>query len=96
MAGLLMNASWIAGRLKKVAVTVNDIAKHLVDYGYHAPTVSFPVHETLMIEPTESENKPELDRFCAAMISIRKEITAIENGTADRQDNLLVNAPLLS
>lgn len=78
---------------KSCGIAVNDIAKHLVDYGYHAPTVSFPVHETLMIEPTESENKPELDRFCAAMISIRKEITAIENGTADRQDNLLVNAP---
>ena len=78
---------------KSCGITVNDIAKRLIDYGYHAPTVSFPVHETLMIEPTESENKPELDRFCAALISIRQEIADIENGTADKQDNLLVNAP---
>ncbi|NOQ13355.1 MAG: aminomethyl-transferring glycine dehydrogenase [Methyloprofundus sp.] len=78
---------------KSSGVTVNDIAKRLIDYGFHAPTVSFPVHETLMIEPTESENKAELDRFCDALIAIRKEIAAIENGTADREDNLLRNAP---
>ena len=78
---------------KSCGITVNDIAKRLIDYGYHAPTVSFPVHETLMIEPTESENKPELDKFCAALISIRQEIADIENGTADKHDNLLVNAP---
>ena len=78
---------------KSCGITVNDIAKRLIDYGYHAPTVSFPVHETLMIEPTESENKPELDRFCAALISIRREIADIENGIIDKQDNLLVNAP---
>jgi len=78
---------------KTSGITVNDIAKRLIDYGYHAPTVSFPVHETLMIEPTESENKPELDKFCAALICIRKEIAAIENGSASKQDNLLINAP---
>ena len=74
-------------------VEVADIAKRLIDYGFHAPTVSFPVAGTLMIEPTESEDKAELDRFIEAMIQIRKEIAAIENGTADRTDNLLKNAP---
>lgn len=74
-------------------VTVDDIAKRLVDYGFHAPTMSFPVAETLMIEPTESENKRELDRFCEAMINIRKEIAEIENGTANADDNVLHNAP---
>jgi glycine dehydrogenase len=74
-------------------ITVDDIAKRLVDYGFHAPTMSFPVPDTLMIEPTESENKRELDRFCEAMIAIRKEIEAIETGTADRGNNLLRNAP---
>ncbi len=78
---------------KSCGISVNDIAKRLIDYGYHAPTVSFPVHGTLMIEPTESENKPQLDRFCSALISIRQEIAAIENGSADKQDNMLVNAP---
>lgn len=78
---------------KSSGITVTDIAKRLIDYGYHAPTVSFPVHETLMIEPTESENKPELDNFCAALIAIRQEIADIENGIADRHDNLLLNAP---
>ena len=78
---------------KTCGIAVNDIAKRLIDYGYHAPTVSFPVHETLMIEPTESENKPEIDKFCAALISIRQEIADIENGHADKQDNLLLNAP---
>jgi glycine dehydrogenase len=74
-------------------VEVGDIAKRLMDYGYHAPTVSFPVADTLMVEPTESESKEELDRFCAAMISIRKEIDAIISGKADREDNVLKNAP---
>ncbi|HVD59258.1 MAG TPA: aminomethyl-transferring glycine dehydrogenase [Gemmatimonadaceae bacterium] len=74
-------------------VEVEDIAKRLMDYGFHAPTVSFPVAGTLMVEPTESESKPELDRFCDAMISIREEIREIETGTADRKDNLLKNAP---
>ncbi|HEX2865969.1 MAG TPA: aminomethyl-transferring glycine dehydrogenase [Ignavibacteriales bacterium] len=74
-------------------VEVEDIAKRLMDYGFHAPTVSFPVHDTLMVEPTESESKAELDRFCEAMISIRNEIRDIELGQADRADNLLKNAP---
>ena len=74
-------------------VTVEDVAKRLIDYGFHAPTMSFPVAETLMIEPTESEAKRELDRFCEAMIGIREEIRAIEQGTADAEDNLLENAP---
>jgi glycine dehydrogenase len=74
-------------------VDVEDIAKRLIDYGFHAPTVSFPVPGTLMIEPTESEPKAELDRFCEAMISIRDEIRQIESGEADRQDNMLKNSP---
>jgi glycine dehydrogenase len=74
-------------------IDVEDIAKRLMDYGFHAPTVSFPVPGTLMIEPTESEPKEELDRFCDAMISIREEIREIEAGTADRQDNVLKNSP---
>jgi len=74
-------------------IDVEDIAKRLMDYGFHAPTVSFPVPGTLMIEPTESEPKEELDRFCEAMISIRQEIREIESGEGDRQDNLLKNAP---
>jgi glycine dehydrogenase len=74
-------------------IDVEDIAKRLMDYGFHAPTVSFPVPGTLMIEPTESEPKEELDRFCEAMISIREEIREIEAGTADRQDNVLKNSP---
>jgi len=64
-----------------------------MDYGFHAPTVSFPVPGTLMIEPTESESREELDRFCEAMIAIRKEIQEIEDGKADRDDNVLKNAP---
>lgn len=75
---------------KKNGIEVTDIAKRLMDYGFHAPTVSFPVAGTLMIEPTESESKAELDRFCDAMISIRKEI---ENASADKPDNVLKNAP---
>lgn len=74
-------------------IEVEDIAKRLMDYGFHAPTVSFPVPGTLMIEPTESEPKEELDRFCDAMIAIREEIREIEAGTADRQDNVLKNSP---
>ena len=74
-------------------VEVEDIAKRLMDYGFHAPTVSFPVAGTLMIEPTESESKAELDRFCDAMIAIRREIAEIENGEADKENNVLVNAP---
>jgi len=72
---------------------VGDIAKRLMDYGYHAPTVAFPVHDTLMVEPTESESKEELDRFCSAMISIRKEIDEIIEGKADKEDNVIKNAP---
>lgn len=74
-------------------VEVEDIAKRLMDYGFHAPTVSFPVAGTLMIEPTESESKSELDRFCDAMIAIREEIREIETGAADRTNNVLKNAP---
>jgi len=74
-------------------VEVEDIAKRLMDYGFHAPTVSFPVAGTLMIEPTESESLAELDRFCDAMISIREEIREIEEGKADKKDNVLKNAP---
>ena len=70
-----------------------DIAKRLMDYGFHAPTVSFPVHGTLMIEPTESESLNELDRFIDAMNSIHKEITEIAEGKADKADNVLKNAP---
>lgn len=74
-------------------IEVEDIAKRLMDYGFHAPTVSFPVPGTMMIEPTESESKAELDRFCDALIAIRKEIEEIESGKADATDNVLKNAP---
>jgi glycine dehydrogenase len=74
-------------------VDVEDIAKRLMDYGFHAPTVSFPVAGTLMIEPTESEPKRELDRFCDALIAIREEIREVESGESDRVDNPLKNAP---
>jgi len=74
-------------------ITVEDAAKRLVDYGFHAPTMSFPVADTMMIEPTESESKAELDRFCDAMIAIREEIAEVERGEADPNDNLLRNAP---
>ncbi|MGH8248568.1 MAG: aminomethyl-transferring glycine dehydrogenase, partial [Gammaproteobacteria bacterium] len=74
-------------------ITVDDVAKRLIDYGFHAPTMSFPVADTLMIEPTESENKRELDRFCEAMIAIRREIAAVASGAADAENNLLKNAP---
>ena len=74
-------------------VTVEDIAKRLIDYGFHAPTMSWPVTGTLMVEPTESESRAELDRFCDAMISIRQEIREVEQGTLDRTDNPLKHAP---
>lgn len=74
-------------------IEVTDIAKRLMDYGFHAPTVAFPVAGTLMVEPTESESKDELDRFCEAMIAIREEIRELEEGRADRHSNVLVNAP---
>ncbi len=76
-----------------INLEVEDVAKRLIDYTFHAPTVSFPVAGTLMIEPTESESKEELDRFIEAMISIREEIREIENGNADKVDNVLKNAP---
>jgi glycine dehydrogenase len=76
-----------------VGVDVEDIAKRIIDYGFHPPTVSFPVAGTLMIEPTESEPKAELDRFCDALIQIREELREIESGVADRKDNVLKNAP---
>ena len=72
---------------------VEDIAKRLQDYGFHAPTMSWPVTGTLMIEPTESEGRAEIDRFCDAMIAIRAEIAAIASGTLDRADNPLKHAP---
>jgi glycine dehydrogenase len=75
---------------KANGIEVGDIAKRLMDYGFHAPTVSFPVAGTLMIEPTESESKQEIDRFCEAMISIRKEI---ETANKDNPNNVLKNAP---
>lgn len=74
-------------------ITVEDVAKRLMDYGFHAPTMSWPVGGTLMIEPTESESKAELDRFCEAMISIHGEISAVISGALDAQDNPLKNAP---
>jgi glycine dehydrogenase len=74
-------------------IEVEDIAKRLMDYGFHAPTMSWPVPGTLMVEPTESESLPELDRFCDAMISIYNEIQEIENGTLDKNDNPLKNSP---
>lgn len=78
---------------KNVGIEVADIAKRLMDYGFHAPTVSFPVAGTLMIEPTESESKAELDRFCDALIAIRQEIAAVEAGEVDQKNNVLKNAP---
>ena len=78
---------------RQAGVEVGDIAKRLMDYGYHAPTVSFPVHDTLMVEPTESESKEELDRFCSVMIAIKMEIDEIISGNADKEDNVIKNAP---
>jgi glycine dehydrogenase len=78
---------------RQTGVTVDDVAKRLIDYGFHAPTMSFPVAGTLMIEPTESEDLAEIDRFCAAMIAIRQEIARVAAGDYDREDNPLANAP---
>jgi glycine dehydrogenase len=93
--GLVAHECIIDTRIVKqtAGISVDDIAKRLIDYGFHAPTMSFPVPGTLMIEPTESESKEEIDRFCDAMISIRKEIKAIEDGEMDAEDNPLKNAP---
>lgn len=77
---------------KEISITAEDVAKRLIDYGFHAPTLSFPVPGTIMIEPTESEDLAELDRFCEAMIAIRGELSAIENG-GDQNENVLKNAP---
>ncbi|MBQ7439885.1 MAG: glycine dehydrogenase (aminomethyl-transferring), partial [Paludibacteraceae bacterium] len=76
-----------------IGITEADIAKRLMDYGYHAPTLSFPVHGTLMVEPTESESLVEIDRFCDVLLQIRQEIADIESGKADKNDNVLLNAP---
>ncbi|NEU81827.1 aminomethyl-transferring glycine dehydrogenase [Nostoc sp. UIC 10630] len=78
---------------KSAAIEIDDVAKRLIDYGFHAPTVSWPVGGTIMVEPTESESKQELDRFCDALIAIRQEIAQIEVGKVDIQDNVLKNAP---
>jgi glycine dehydrogenase len=78
---------------ESAGIEVEDIAKRLMDYGFHAPTISFPVAGTIMVEPTESEPREELDRFCEAMIAIREEIREIEQGKADRANNVLKNAP---
>jgi glycine dehydrogenase len=86
----IIDLRWLKDR---TGLSVEDVAKRLVDYGFHAPTMSFPVVDTLMIEPTESEGKRELDRFCDAMISIRHEIAEVEHGKADRLNNVLKNAP---
>jgi glycine dehydrogenase len=81
------------GVKKTAGIEVDDIAKRLMDYGFHAPTMSFPIAGTLMVEPTESESKGELDRFCEAMTTIRAEIRAVEEGTMPRDDNPLKHAP---
>jgi glycine dehydrogenase len=86
----IIDLRWLKER---TGLSVEDVAKRLVDYGFHAPTMSFPVVDTLMIEPTESEPKIELDRFCDAMIEIRKEIAEVEEGKVSRTDNVLKNAP---
>ena len=86
----IIDLRWLKER---TGLSVEDVAKRLVDYGFHAPTMSFPVVDTLMIEPTESEGKRELDRFCDAMIEIRKEIAEVEEGRADKIDNVLKNSP---
>jgi glycine dehydrogenase len=94
-SGLVAHECIIDPRAYKATagIEVEDIAKRLMDYGFHAPTVSFPVPGTLMVEPTESESREELDRFCDAMLAIREEIREIELGTADRDDNVLKRAP---
>jgi glycine dehydrogenase len=93
--GLVAHECILDTRSLKTAagIEAEDLAKRLMDYGFHAPTLSFPVAGTLMVEPTESESKAELDRFIEAMIGMREEIAAIERGEADREDNVLKNAP---
>ena len=91
--GYIAHECIVDTRVLDHAAAVEDIAKRLIDYGFHAPTMSFPVAGTLMIEPTESEAKGELDRFCDAMIAIRGEIQAIEDGEIDAHNNPLVHAP---
>src|SRR6202007_973111 len=81
------------GLKERCGISVEDIAKRLVDYGFHAPTMSFPVPDTMMIEPTESESKAELDRFCDAMIAIRSEIREVEGGRYRIEDSPLRHAP---
>jgi glycine dehydrogenase len=83
----------LRGLTKRTGITVEDVAKRLVDYGFHAPTMSFPVAGTLMVEPTESEDLAELDRFCEAMLAIRDEIEQVAAGQWPADDNPLVNAP---
>ena len=78
---------------KEYGISAEDVAKRLIDYGFHAPTLSFPVAGTIMIEPTESEGKEELDIFCDAMISIKREIEEVIAGDADAKNNVLVNSP---
>lgn len=78
---------------KQLGIEVEDLAKRLMDYGFHAPTVSFPVAGTMMIEPTESESVAELDKFCDALLAIREEIREVERGEAPRENNVLKNAP---
>jgi glycine dehydrogenase len=78
---------------KEAGIKVEDIAKRLMDFGFHAPTMSWPVPGTLMIEPTESESKEELDRFCDALIRIRQEVTQVASGQLDREDNPLKHSP---
>jgi len=78
---------------RETGITVEDVAKRLIDYGFHAPTMSFPVAGTFMVEPTESESLAELDRFCDAMIAVRSEIARVASGEYDRTDNPLKNAP---
>lgn len=80
-------------QFKALDISAEDIAKRLIDYGFHAPTLSFPVAGTLMIEPTESEDKGELDRFCEAMLAIRKEIDEVASGDMNPESNVLSNAP---
>lgn len=94
-SGLVAHECILDTRVVKAStgVDVEDVAKRLMDYGFHAPTVSFPVAGTMMIEPTESESRAELDRFCDAMLAIRGEIDAISRGELDRADNPLKNAP---
>jgi glycine dehydrogenase len=95
LAGLVAHEFIIdlRGITRDTGVTGEDVAKRLIDYGFHAPTMSFPVAGTLMVEPTESENLAELDRFCDAMIAIRQEIARVASGEYDRTDNPLRNAP---